>query len=104
MNWKTILGFVIGAVLLYLAIRSVNLQEVRATLENIRYPYLAAVLVMLFVNFWIRSLRWRYMLISRKKVATFSVFRTHAVRRIDAMKVHPPSRRRSFVLFDLNRH
>ena len=69
-----IIGILVGAVFVYLAVRSVNISQMLGALADANYWYvLLAVLVNMFSHY-LRALRWQYFLAPIKTVHTGSLF------------------------------
>lgn len=71
---KLIIGLVIGALFFYLAVRSVNLEQMIAALRRTRYAYVLLSAALMFAAHYLRALRWRYFLAPVKQVPTGSLF------------------------------
>lgn len=74
MNWKTLLGIVISALFLFLAFRKVDLEELRAAFETAKYHYTIPAMLLLIASLWLRSIRWRYLLLPVKNITIRSLF------------------------------
>ena len=61
-RWRTILGFGISAIFLFIALRGLDLQEVRYWLTQADYYWLIPSIAIYFVAVWGRTWRWHYML------------------------------------------
>jgi uncharacterized protein (TIRG00374 family) len=71
---KFLIGILIGAVFVYLAVRRVNISEMLGALADANYMYvLLAVLVMMFSHY-LRAWRWQYFLAPIKTVNSGSLF------------------------------
>lgn len=68
-----LIGFLVSVVLLALALRSVNFAELLAMLATARWPWVAVMVGVSFVDLAIRGARWR-LLLSRAQCATPKVF------------------------------
>jgi uncharacterized protein (TIRG00374 family) len=62
LRFRVFLGLTISAVLLVLAARHVNLQELISLVSDVNLPYLALSTAFSISAVWIRALRWRYLL------------------------------------------
>lgn len=69
-----IAGFAISALCMYLALRGTNLSEVLSILSKINFVYLFPTTSLLLLAFFIRAMRWRYLLASVKSISTSSLF------------------------------
>ena len=61
-RWRTILGFGISAFFLFIALRGLDLKEVRYWLTQANYYWLIPSILIYFVGVWGRTWRWHYML------------------------------------------
>ncbi len=59
---RYILGFLIGALFLWLSIRKVELSEVWQAMKGANYWYLIPNLCFTFAGMWLRAVRWKVML------------------------------------------
>ena len=73
-GWRFLIGVVLAAVLLFLAFRQANLQEMLATARQGHLPLLALALAMITAMWALRSLRWRILLSAEKTIAPLTVF------------------------------
>jgi hypothetical protein len=71
---RFIAGFAISALCMYLALRGTDLSEVLSILSKINFIYLVPTTVLLLLAFFIRAMRWRYLLASVKSIPTPSLF------------------------------
>jgi len=68
------IGVLISAIFIFLAFREVNLTEMISALEKANYVWIFPGIAFMFLSLYIRSLRWRYFLLSIKKVKVSSLF------------------------------
>ncbi|MDO9088347.1 MAG: lysylphosphatidylglycerol synthase transmembrane domain-containing protein [Anaerolineaceae bacterium] len=73
-RWQLWLGILISAVLLYLALRGLQLELVWDSLKGAHYIWLIPGIAVYFLGVWVRSWRWHYMLRPLKKISTRSMF------------------------------
>lgn len=73
-RWQLWLGILISAVLLYLALRGLQLDLVWESLKGARYVWLIPGIAVYFIGVWVRSWRWHYMLRPLKKIPTKTMF------------------------------
>lgn len=73
-RWQLWLGILISAVLLYLALRGLQLDKVWESLKSARYIWLIPGIAVYFIGVWVRSWRWHYMLRPLKKIPTRTMF------------------------------
>lgn len=73
-RWQLWIGILISAVLLYLALKGLELNVVWNALKTARYVWLLPGIAVYFLGVWIRSWRWHYMLRPLKKIPTKTMF------------------------------
>lgn len=73
-RWQLWLGILISAILLYLAMRGLQLDKVWESLKSARYIWLLPGIAVYFIGVWVRSWRWHYMLRPLKKIPTQTMF------------------------------
>ncbi len=69
-----IFSILISILFLYLAVRKIDIDEVRMSLRMARYPYLIAGSLFMVLSFLIRGLRWKLILSPIKNCKFLSVF------------------------------
>jgi uncharacterized protein (TIRG00374 family) len=79
MNWKTLIGLLISAVFLFLALRKVDPGELKSALESADYIYLLPVVLLVMVSMILRVFRWRYLLRPVKEISFGSIFYATAI-------------------------
>jgi len=79
MSWKSWIGILISAVLLFLAFRKVNLGELKLALEGARYVYVIPSVVLMLASLWLRAFRWRFLLNPVKRIGIMSLFHATAI-------------------------
>jgi glycosyltransferase 2 family protein len=70
------LGFGSSAALLYLAVRGGNSTHIVQSLSKTDLTQVSIAVLFLFLSFWIRAWRWRYLLYSLKPVPVMPLFRS----------------------------
>ena len=73
-RWQFWLGVAISALLLWLALRGLHLEDVAAALRGARYPWLLPGVGVYFIGVWARAWRWHYLLRPLKHIPTRSMF------------------------------
>jgi uncharacterized protein (TIRG00374 family) len=73
-SWKFWLGVVISAVFLYLALRGKDFASVWQSLKTAQYLWIIPGIAVFFVDVWVRSWRWHYLLRPLKKIPTGTMF------------------------------
>lgn len=73
-RWRTILGFGISAIFLFIALRGLDLKEVRYWLSQADYYWLIPAIAIYFVAVWGRTWRWHYMLRPIKVISLARLF------------------------------
>ncbi len=73
-RWQLWIGILISAVLLYFALKGLELKLVWNSLKTARYVWLLPGIAVYFLGVWVRSWRWHYMLRPLKKIPTKTMF------------------------------
>ena len=73
-RWQLWLGILISAVLLYFALRGLQLELVWESIKGAHYIWLIPGIAVYFLGVWVRSWRWHYMLRPLKKIPTRTMF------------------------------
>ncbi len=73
-RWRTIVGFGISAFFLGIALRGLDLKEVRYWLTQANYYWLIPAIAIYFVGVWGRTWRWHYMLRPIKSISLPRLF------------------------------
>ncbi|MEW6668710.1 MAG: lysylphosphatidylglycerol synthase transmembrane domain-containing protein [Thermodesulfobacteriota bacterium] len=71
---RLILGCLVGAVFLYLALRKVDFGQMGAAFRSADYRYLLGTLVIIFFSHLLRALRWKYLMAPIKPLDIRSLF------------------------------
>ncbi len=79
MNKKVILGILISAVLVYLSVRGINLQDIIPALKKIQLGYVALFLIVAILMQWLRSYRWGVIMQPLEKIDQLSLFSVSSV-------------------------
>lgn len=74
MNLKLWLGVGVSLVLLWFAVRGVDLREVAQALGQVRPVWLVPVVVTIFVRFWLTAVRWQLLLRHAKPIGVHRLF------------------------------
>jgi uncharacterized protein (TIRG00374 family) len=74
MQIKIWLGVAVSAVLLWVAVRGVNLDEVLQQLRQVQVVWLIPVLVSILVRFWFTAVRWQLLLRPTKRIGIHRLF------------------------------
>ncbi|MBW2077566.1 MAG: hypothetical protein DRG87_04040 [Deltaproteobacteria bacterium] len=74
MNWKFWIGIVISALFTYLAFHNVDLQLLYQSIASTSIPLIIPVVILTFVLYVIRALRWFHLLEPVKKIGFGSLF------------------------------
>lgn len=69
MIWKLIVGLGLSAFFLWLALRSAEIDQVWAAVRSADYVWMIPMLLFTLVSFFIRALRWRYLLTTVGRIA-----------------------------------
>ncbi len=78
-RWQFWLGMIISAVMLYFALRGLQLGEVWETVKSAHYIWLLPGVAVYFIGVWVRTWRWHYLLRPVKKIPTASMFPVVAI-------------------------
>jgi glycosyltransferase 2 family protein len=76
-RWALGIGF--SAVLLYLAVRGTDTTHIVHSLRKTDLTKVTVAVLFLFLSFWVRAWRWRYLLLSLKPVSVLPLFRSTMV-------------------------
>lgn len=80
MNKKRVLiGFILAAILLYFFLKNVNLRQVWEIIQRGSPTWLIISLAVNILNYFVRSLRWRYFLLPIKRCGTWNLFSTTVI-------------------------
>lgn len=71
---KFAIGILIGAVFVYLAVRSVNISQMLGALADANYAYVLLAVLVNMLSHYLRAPRWQYFLAPIKTVNTGSLF------------------------------
>ena len=74
MRGKVWLGVAVSAVLLWVAVRGVSLDEVLQQLRQVHPAWLVPVIVSIFLRFWLTALRWQLLLRPVKRIGVHRLF------------------------------
>ncbi len=78
-RWQFWLGVLISLVFLWLALRSLKLDDVWAALKTAHYGWLIPGVAVYFVGVWARAWRWHYLLKPIKVIPTSAMFPVVAI-------------------------
>lgn len=79
MKKKMIVGLLLSALLIYLTVRGIRLEDVIGGFKTVRYRYIPPVLILILLIQVLRSLRWGVILSPIEKVDQFSLFSVTSV-------------------------
>ena len=68
------LGLVVTAGFLFVFLWRVDFGDIGRELQNANYAYFVPALLLYFVAFWFRSLRWRYLLLHLKPISPWRLY------------------------------
>jgi hypothetical protein len=71
---KIAVSVAISCVFLYLAVRNVSFSEVKSALSEAEYIWLIPGMIIVVFSFFLRAIRWRYLLEGTKRVSLMSSF------------------------------
>lgn len=67
-------GVCVSLLLLFLLLRKIDLRSLADALSKLDLRYLVAAIVFTFVSYWLRAIRWRYLLIQERPIALSSLY------------------------------
>ena len=73
-RWQFWLGVGISVVFLYISLRGLHLQDLKAALEAANYWWLIPGITIYFLAVWARAWRWHYLLRPIKSIPTRKMF------------------------------
>jgi uncharacterized protein (TIRG00374 family) len=73
-HWKTWLGCIISAGILYLVFRRIDFGLLLENLQKADYVYLIPIVVIIFVTMALRAIRWGYLLQPIKRIGFHNLF------------------------------
>ena len=73
-HWKTWIGFLISAAILFLAFHRIDFRLLLENLQKANYLYLVPIVVVIFLSMALRALRWGYLLLPIKRVGFPNLF------------------------------
>lgn len=71
---KIAVGFLITALFLYLSFRNIEVSRLVRGMASFGWPYLLPVLFTFFISFWVRAIRWRYIVRHATEIRTYDSF------------------------------
>jgi len=74
MRGKVWLGVAVSALLLWVAVRGVSLDEVLHEIRQVRPAWLLPVIASIFLRFWLTAIRWRLLLRPVKLIGVHRLF------------------------------
>jgi len=69
-------GIVFSAILLYVALRGTDVTNIVQSLRKTDLTQVTVAVLFLFLSFWVRAWRWRYLLLPLKPVRVLPLFRS----------------------------
>lgn len=67
-------SIILAGMFLYLAVHNLDWKLFFASVKSARYSYLPVILLLINVNYFLRALRWRILLLSEKYIPVSTVF------------------------------
>ena len=74
MKIKVWIGIIISALFIWLAFRKIDFSQLVFTIKSANYIYLLPAIGVTFFQFFLRAVRWGYILEPVKKISTYSLF------------------------------
>lgn len=79
MKWKYLVGILMSAAFVYLAVRKVDAGDLGTALANARYIFVPPAVALMVLSLWFRAVRWRYLMAPVKRVGLGSLFRAMSI-------------------------
>ncbi len=73
-NKKYIFGFLISIFFLWLSLKKIDMTELRAALQDVNYFYFIPAILFTVLSYFIRAIRWRFLLQLVEKIAINHLF------------------------------
>ena len=73
------MGVAIGLLILFLFIYTTDIFLIASTFKKINFLYLFPTVASYLLSLWIRSFRWKYLLLSNSSISTYGLFRVVSV-------------------------
>jgi uncharacterized protein (TIRG00374 family) len=73
-SWKTLIGAAVSALFLYLAFRSVRIEDLGRAFRSADYRFLVPAMLLLLASLAVRAIRWRYLLSPVKKIGLRNLY------------------------------
>lgn len=73
-NFKFWIGIAVSLFFIVLLFRKIDVTKLSSVLLAADYSYLVVAIVLTFVSYFLRSVRWRYLLISEKSIPISSLY------------------------------
>ncbi len=71
---KTWIGIIISLFFLFLLFRKIDVHQLATALRSADYRYIALAVLFTFASYFLRAVRWRYLLIAEKEIPLSSLF------------------------------
>src|SRR3990172_7270887 len=73
-RWQFIIGIIISAIFVWLALRGIDLQKAWQAMQSANYWWLVPAVAVYFLAVWARVWRWHYLLRPLKKIPLRTMF------------------------------
>jgi glycosyltransferase 2 family protein len=73
-NWKLYVGIALSLLFMYLAFRKVDMGQMASAFASANYWYILPVVIIMFFSHWLRSVRWRYLLMPVQTISVTPLF------------------------------
>ena len=73
-RWQFIIGIIISAIFVWLALRGIDLQKAWLAMQSANYWWLIPSVAVYFMAVWARVWRWQYLLRPLKKISLHTMF------------------------------
>ena len=76
MKKRVLIGLAISLIFLYFAFSTVEFKPFADSLQSANYVYLIPIIILIFITYIIRALRWKILLLPVKNISTHTLFAT----------------------------
>lgn len=71
---RVLIGLVVSAFFLFLVLRQINFEALGTAFTRVNYLLVLVSVAFHFLGFWLRTIRWKYLLLSFKKIRVRDLF------------------------------
>lgn len=73
-NYKSWFGIAISLFFMILLFRKIDFNQLRSALVSVNYYYILLAVIFTFINYFLRAVRWQYLLIQEKRISLSSLY------------------------------